>query len=61
MLKDLFNKYESAEKVLMAYNLGETGAKNLWEKGVYETDYSVKIIKSALQYKGEILEKESEQ
>lgn len=36
----LFEKYEDANKVLMAYHMGETGAKKLWEAGVYETKYT---------------------
>ena len=32
ILRKLFEKYETPEKVLMAYNLGESGAKALWDK-----------------------------
>ena len=61
ILRKLFEKYEDPAKVLMAYNMGETGARRLWEKGIYETDYSSSIMKQAVEYKNEILEKESEQ
>lgn len=29
---------------LMAYNCGPTGAKKLWDAGVYETDYTRKVL-----------------
>lgn len=45
ILRNLFEKYEDPEKVLMAYNMGESGAKKLWDKGVYETGYTTKTIK----------------
>lgn len=61
ILRKLFEKYEDPAKVLMAYNMGETGARRLWEKGIYETDYSSSIMKQAVEYKNEILEKEGEQ
>ena len=44
MLHNLFEKYEDAPLVLMAYNMGESGAKRLWDKGIYETKYSRAII-----------------
>lgn len=43
ILRKLFEKYEAPEKVLMAYNLGESGAKALWDKGVFETNYSKSV------------------
>lgn len=43
ILRKLFEKYETPEKVLMAYNLGESGAKSLWDKGVFETNYSKSV------------------
>ena len=51
ILRKLFEKYEDTEKVLMAYNLGETGASRLWEKGIYKTAYSNKVIEQAVEYK----------
>ena len=61
ILTKLFEKYEDPAKVLMAYNMGETGAKRLWEKGIYETNYSSSIMKQAVEYKNEILERKGEQ
>ena len=43
ILRKLFEKYETPKKVLMAYNLGESGAKALWDKGVFETNYSKSV------------------
>ena len=51
ILRKLFEKYEDTEKVLMAYNLGETGAARLWEKGIYKTAYSNEVMKQAVEYK----------
>lgn len=51
ILRNLFEKYEDPAKVLMAYNLGETGAKNLWDKGIYETDYTRKVFNNIEQFK----------
>lgn len=37
---------ESENQMLMAYNIGVAGAQRLWEQGIYETDYSKKVLKS---------------
>lgn len=50
MLNDLFKKYEEPAKVLMAYNMGESGARKLWNQGIYETSYSKEIMKQAAIY-----------
>ena len=47
ILRNLFEKYEEPELVLMAYNMGETGASRLWDKGIYETNYSKKVLENA--------------
>lgn len=52
ILRKLFEKYETPEKVLMAYHMGETGASQLWEQGVFETNYS----KTVLKYQQEFVE-----
>lgn len=44
MLNDLFKKYKYNNLVLMAYNLGETKAKSYWDKGIYNTEYSRKVL-----------------
>lgn len=50
ILRKLFEKYETPEKVLMAYSMGETGASRLWEQGIFEINYS----KSVLQIQQEL-------
>ena len=50
ILRKLFEKYETPEKVLMAYNMGETGASRLWKQGIFESNYS----KSVLQIQQEL-------
>lgn len=44
MLDYLFTKYTDPALVLMAYNMGETGASKLWEQGIYSTDYVDEIF-----------------
>lgn len=36
--------YGDTEKALMAYNCGRGGAKKLWDAGIYQTDYSRKVM-----------------
>lgn len=50
ILRNLFEKYEEPNLVLMAYNMGETGASKLWDKGIYQTDYSIKVLKNAQEF-----------
>lgn len=49
-----YHRYENVDKSLMAYNLGTTGAKRLWDKGVYETSYTRKIKTVMEVYENEI-------
>lgn len=44
ILRQLFQRYDDTDKVLMAYNMGESGAKKLWDKGITESNYSRKIL-----------------
>jgi len=44
MLGLLSRKYESVNRVLMSYNMGEGGARRLWSKGVYSSSYSRKVV-----------------
>ena len=57
ILRKLFEKYEEPAKVLMAYNLGESGASKLWEQGIYETEYSKKVMEKAAEFEQQILTK----
>ena len=50
ILSDLLQKYEEPSKALMAYNMGETGAARLWEKGIYETTYSKNILEKMNEF-----------
>lgn len=47
MLGQLLDKYADAEKALMAYNCGETGAARLWARGQYKSSYSQKVIEKS--------------
>lgn len=54
ILRKLFEKYETPTKVLMAYNMGETGASRLWEQGIYETNYTKAILKNQEKFNEEL-------
>lgn len=54
ILRNLFDKYQDTAKVLMAYNLGETNAKKLWDKGIYETGYTKKVMEKAQTFNDQI-------
>ena len=60
MLRQLFEKYEDAGMVLMAYNMGESGARKLWNKGIYVTDYAESVFQQADIYNQEIAERMDE-
>lgn len=47
MLADLYGKYQSTERVLMAYHLGESGANALWRGGIYKTKYVETVLANA--------------
>lgn len=48
-------------KVLMAYNMGQTGAERCWKQGIRSTPYTEKIIKKQLEFQNQIKEiKENE-
>jgi hypothetical protein len=57
ILRNLFEKYDDPAKVLMAYNLGEGGAKSLWERGIYETAYSNSVLAHVQVFQNEITER----
>lgn len=54
ILRSLFDKYEDPSKVLMAYNLGENGARKLWDKGINETGYSVSVLNKTAEFNAEL-------
>lgn len=55
MLRKLFEKYEAVDTVLMAYNMGESGAKRLWVKGIFESKYSSSICAKADEYRMKLI------
>jgi hypothetical protein len=57
ILRVLFEKYDDPAKVLMAYNLGEYGAKVLWDKGIYETEYTNSVLAYANTFENQIRER----
>lgn len=54
ILRKLFEKYETPEKVLMAYNIGETGAGILWKQGIFETNYSKSVLQIQQEMNAEL-------
>ena len=50
VLRKLYERYQDTNMVLMAYNMGEDGAARLWEKGIYSTDYTEKILNYQTQF-----------
>ena len=46
ILRQLFEKYQDTELVLMCYNLGETGATRLWQKDVFSTEYTESVLRN---------------
>lgn len=53
-LRKLFERYQDTDMVLMAYNIGETGASRLWEKGVFSTDYTESILTIQEQFNDQL-------
>ena len=54
ILRKLFEKYETPEKVLMAYNMGEYGASVLWDQGIFESNYSRKVLEYQQHFKEQL-------
>lgn len=51
ILRDLFEKYEGeTHRVLMAYNMGERRASELWEQGIETSEYSREIVEREAEY-----------
>lgn len=53
-LVELFEKYGEVEMVLMAYNMGESRAKELWADGIYSSKYSRYIVEREAEISLEI-------
>jgi soluble lytic murein transglycosylase-like protein len=41
----------TTEQALMAYNCGEFGAQELWDEGIYQSDYSRSVLESAQKWR----------
>lgn len=54
ILRKLFEKYEEPNKVLMAYNMGETGASRLWKQGIFESNYSNSVLEIQRELNAEL-------
>lgn len=46
ILSEAVKKYDDYGLALMVYNCGETGAKKLWGKGIYSTEFSRATMES---------------
>lgn len=46
-LAELVEATDTTEEALMAYNMGMSGAARLWQKGVYESEYSREVMDGA--------------
>lgn len=51
ILSYLCHKYEDYHLALMAYNYGEGRAKYYWDKGIYTSKYSEKVVEIFETYK----------
>ena len=51
LLEQYTKKYKDAERVLMAYNMGDYGSSSLWEEGIHSTAYTEKVIEKYKEYK----------
>ena len=62
VLSYLFKKYDgNTHEVLMAYNMGESGAERLWNSGVHSTSYSRTITTIQEEFQQQIEERTGEE
>lgn len=54
ILGQFFEKYEDPRLVLMAYGYGESGAKKLWDKGIYTSDHAERVLSYVKEFEEEI-------
>lgn len=55
IISSYLNTYDTVDMALMAYNCGPSGARKLQESGVYQTDYTRKVM-AAFEHWTSILE-----
>ena len=46
MLSHYYHLYTDFNKIAMCYRYGENGAKEMWDKDIYETDYTRQIVRT---------------
>lgn len=44
ILAGFFESYENPHMALMAYNMGESGARKQWNNGIYHSAYSLRVM-----------------
>lgn len=54
MIAEHYNRYCDVNRAVMAYNLGLTGAKRLWDKSIFRTSYTDKINAAMEVYENEV-------
>ncbi|WP_206458663.1 lytic transglycosylase domain-containing protein [Anaerovorax sp. IOR16] len=45
ILSELYKQFDTTEQVLLAYNCGPTGARNLIKQGITQTEYTQSVLK----------------
>lgn len=56
ILGSYIEEYEDLNYALMAYNMGEYGARKAWESGIKSTSYSESILEIMSEYEQEVKE-----
>lgn len=51
MIAELLHKHGDTHKALMAYNMGDGGARKLWKKEIASSKYSRKVVENMDKYK----------
>lgn len=55
LMHGYLKKYGTTEAALMAYNMGESGARRCWEEGIKRSRYTDAVLKQAAEYKKQII------
>lgn len=54
LMHKYMNKYGDSIKALMAYNMGEAGAKRCWESDIPKSEYAVDVLEKAAGYQEKV-------
>lgn len=54
ILSSLYHSYEDPNRILMSYNMGESGATTAWKNGTYSTSYSEDVVSLWEEYEKEV-------